>query len=212
MQSKTAKMAIGDKYWDAAASLLSLFSCLSGTKQDQKIPSYDRFIVCKHVSAYCFFVFPSPFLITPGKQSYTFTSPVSLSNNILQSKRGDRWWRGFILRVWTREFPADEAIPSIIYLFSQQRCTHRNTRWESRLTAAPHFISKLCEPPFKPRGVAAVCFRYALFQALGAPPHSMSSVARASATASPTMQKNDINNFYLFKMGALFCCIESWTK
>lgn len=81
------------------------------------------------------------------------------------------------------EFPADELSASVIYLFSRQRCTRRNTCRESGLTAAPHFISKLCEPPFGPEESLAFashvsCFkrRFEAAQLFGAPPRSMSSV------------------------------------
>lgn len=49
MQSKTAKVVIGDKFWDAATSLLSLFSCLSGMKQDEKSH-------CMIIPWYCIFI------------------------------------------------------------------------------------------------------------------------------------------------------------
>lgn len=140
--------------------------------------------MCLHIVFCLPITFSFSHIITPGNQSYTFTSPVSRSNKILLSKRGDGWWRGFILQVWTQSFlQMSRFLPLFIYIFSRQRCTHRNTCRESRLTAAPHFISKLCEPPFSPEESLVFasdtsclkrCFEAA--QLFGAPPHSMSSV------------------------------------
>lgn len=189
MQRKTAKMVIGDKYWDAATSLLSLFSCLSGMKQAQKshrmiIPWYCIFTAIfkkkkmikhqgkaqstfmkrqlnfehcrmyKHVSAYCFLslrhLFSFSHILTPGNQSYSFTSPVSLSNNILLSERGDRWWRGFILQVWTESFlQMSRFLLLFIYFPSNVTPTGipaENPGWPQLLISSPNFVSHLSAP------------------------------------------------------------------